>query len=151
MAYRILSLLIACFLLTVTAAAQSDKPVWTAWLFNPFSGNAWLIDDDGAVLRDLSGLGHSEYYINHFPRIGSQLMEYPDIAVSSTGRYFAYLCEDLLCVLDTTTGQEILAYDLIADEQVAPFSTLTYSWVRRLFNEDGCLYPARHRSRCPGG
>lgn len=113
------------------ADAQTPYHTWTAWVANPTGGRAWLIADDGTVLNQQDNLSSDGTLINFFPRLPSDIIDFPDIAVSTTGRYLAYEREAQLRIRDTTSGQEIATYG-----PLKTFDTITYSWVRRLFDDD---------------
>jgi hypothetical protein len=137
MSRRAILIALCCGLIAATAHAQSPKlEDWSVWLYDSRNGQAWLVNSEGNVLSEQSDLPQRDGYINFFPRLGSgsDILDFPDITISTTGRYFVYGREGELYVRDTTTGEEILRYGPLTG-----FDTFTYSWIRRLFNEDDTL------------
>jgi hypothetical protein len=131
---RIFCIAICCVSLALTVSAQSEGTTWSAWFFYPGSRQAYLVADDGTVLRHLSDFDRVGGSIISFPPLPSDIMEFPDIAVSNTGRYFVYSQDTELVVYDTVTGDEVLRYG-----STTTFDSFTYSWVRRFFNENDTL------------
>jgi hypothetical protein len=115
----------------LSAQTEQPEPLWTAWLYNQFTGRALLVADDGQILRDFALPNYEA--VRRLPLIGVDPIT---IAVSHDGTLLAYVTThdgtNQLQVFDTLTQTTLVLYEFSSELNSFLNSELT----RFVFSED---------------